>query len=144
MTTATNIGTFRRHPRVWLGCVFCVMAALGLILYFFNPTQSSFYPTCMFHRMTGLNCPGCGSLRAMHLLTHGHILTALRFNPLLILSLPILAYYGLRFLFRGPGEGAFPSMMIRPKWIAGLFIVLVVFAILRNIPFAPFTYLGPP
>ena len=38
-----------------------------------------------FHAMTGLWCPGCGGLRAVHDLTHGHLVTALHENALVVL-----------------------------------------------------------
>ena len=36
-----------------------------------DPHTSGRYPTCPFHAVTGLWCPGCGGLRAVHDLTHG-------------------------------------------------------------------------
>lgn len=66
--------------------VFVVMCALAFI-YFFNPSTHGFYPRCLFHQLTGLNCPGCGSTRALYALLHGQIQTALRDNALFIISL---------------------------------------------------------
>src|SRR5690554_8210264 len=41
---------------------------------------------------TGFYCPGCGSQRAIHLLLHGDIIGAFRFNPLMVLTIPIMVY----------------------------------------------------
>src|SRR4029077_15194960 len=30
------------------------------VLYTFSPTEHSFYPICLFHALTGWQCPGCG------------------------------------------------------------------------------------
>src|ERR1700730_11233149 len=60
----------------------------GVVLFCFNPSEYRFYPVCLFHSYTGLLCPGCGSLRALHQLVHGHVIAALRFNILLISALP--------------------------------------------------------
>jgi len=82
------------------------------ILFCFDPSGYSFFPICVFHQTTGLLCPGCGSLRALHQLLHGHLLIAFRFNPLLLLSLPVAGWYAARYLsstlwsFRA-AEGAF-------------------------------------
>ena len=78
-----------------------VLLSLGVlssvaVLFFFNPSQSSFYPVCLFHQTTGLLCPGCGSLRALHQLLHGNLAAAFHFNALLISSLPILAWLSIR------------------------------------------------
>ena len=78
-------------------------AVAGLVLFCFDPRQYPFYPVCFFHKTTGLLCPGCGALRAMHQLLHGHLATAFRFNPVLVVSLPILAWIGARYaLAEGP------------------------------------------
>ncbi len=64
---------------------------LALVLYAFDPAQSSFYPGCWFHRLTGLLCPGCGGLRATHQLLHGNLPGAFHLNALLVLGLPVFA-----------------------------------------------------
>lgn len=45
---------------------------------------------CVFYEWTGLLCPGCGLTRAMVALSHGELLLALSYNPLL----PLYALYG--------------------------------------------------
>src|SRR5580692_7112989 len=74
-----------------------VLVVTGLVVmtmvYFFNPSAHSFYPVCQFHRLTGLNCPGCGATRALYALLHGNIATALRDNALFLF---VLAAAGLR------------------------------------------------
>ncbi|MCX6913024.1 MAG: DUF2752 domain-containing protein, partial [Verrucomicrobia bacterium] len=70
-------------------------AAVGLVLFCFDPRQYHFYPICFFHKATGLLCPGCGALRATHQLLHGHLAAAFRFNPMLVASLPFLLWFGV-------------------------------------------------
>ena len=120
------------------------LAALSY-LWLFNPAQPStnYYPSCPFFSLTGLHCPGCGTLRGLHQLTHGHLLTAMDYNVLMVMMLPFLAYsftsYGLVAL-RGRG---LPKPFIPPVFIKALFFVVVAFWILRNIPVYPFTVLAP-
>jgi hypothetical protein len=59
-----------------------VTAALAL----FDPATTWWFPSCPFHAMTGLLCPFCGSLRAIHALLRGAPLAALAFNPLVIVG----------------------------------------------------------
>lgn len=119
-----------------------LLAAMGIagILFFFNPAEHGFYPVCYFHVATGLNCPGCGALRAMHQLLHGHVVEAARLNALLI---PCLAYLGwLTALFvtaRLRGQPA--SLAVRPAWLWTFLCVAVVFTLLRNLP--GFAWLAP-
>src|SRR5262245_65928456 len=74
-----------------------VVATVGtVILFSFDPARYNFYPRCFVRAVTGLNCPGCGSLRAIHQLLHGHVLVAARLNLLLVLSLPGVAWWVAR------------------------------------------------
>ena len=123
--------------------VFALVAGVaGVVLFCFDPRQYHFYPVCFFHATTGLLCPGCGALRAMHQLLHGHLVAAFRFNPMLVVSLPILAWLAARYAWqRGRKEPA--SLGIRPLWLwLGLGVVLVV-SVMRNLPGAPFAMLRP-
>ncbi|MHA6280598.1 DUF2752 domain-containing protein [Salinimicrobium sp. CAU 1759] len=63
---------------------------LGLVVVYavFDPAVANIFPSCPFHSITGLLCPGCGSQRALHHLLNLQIQTAYSYNPLLIISLP--------------------------------------------------------
>lgn len=63
---------------------------LGIILFFIDPEYSAFIPKCPFRWFTGLDCPACGSQRAIHQLLHLNIKGAFGYNPFLILSIPYL------------------------------------------------------
>jgi len=59
---------------------------------------------CMFHRITGLQCPGCGMTRAFHALMHGHISEALEYNLLsipLFFAAAVLLVLDIAYLARG-------------------------------------------
>jgi hypothetical protein len=113
----------------WL-LVLAAVVGLG-ILFFFNPATSAFYPFCPLHRMTGLLCPGCGSLRALHQLLHGNVATAFHLNALLVLSLPLLAALAARALYRGY-RGCPDSFGISGRVFWAGFAVAILFGILRN------------
>ena len=113
-----------------VGGFLLVTAAL---FYVFDPVITPFLPRCPLHALTGLNCPGCGSMRALHQLAHGHLSAAFALNPLAMLALPFLAYCTWR------GE----TPRLKPGWIRALLAVVVLFGILRNIPAYPFTLLAP-
>ncbi len=95
----------------------------------------------MLHAWTGLNCPGCGSLRAVSALTRGEMLEALRLNLLLTLSIPgVIVLAGLRRGLRG--DWAVGSWIPAWGWWVGLVLVLG-FGVLRNLPGPPFEWLRP-
>jgi Protein of unknown function (DUF2752) len=111
-----------------------------LVLFFFDPRRYHFYPTCFFHQSTGLLCAGCGCLRAVHQLLHGHLVSAFRFNPLLIVSLPFILWFGGRqVLQKVRNEPARPR--IRAVWWWLLLASLLTFTVLRNVPGMPFSTL---
>ena len=115
----------------------------GVVLFCFNPSQYRFYPVCLFHSFTGLLCPGCGSLRALHQLVHGHVIAALRFNVLLISALPFAAFFAGRFALRKLNHQPPTASMIRPAWLWWAFAVIIMFGVLRNLPFAQSAWLAP-
>jgi hypothetical protein len=116
-----------------------VLAAVGAtclgVLYLFNPSLFGFYPRCAFYQTTGLLCPGCGALRAMHQLLHGHLTEAIRFNGLLIFSLPFAAMTG-GFYFIRKLQGDPFCLVVKPVWLWIGGVALLLFSILRNLPFA--------
>ena len=72
-------------PGIFAGIVLGATAVgAGAMVFFFNPSTHGFYPVCMFHALTGLNCPGCGTTRALYALLHGNLLLALKDNALFI------------------------------------------------------------
>lgn len=68
------------------------IAAVILIYSIYDPMQSGWPLQCPSRLLTGLQCPGCGSQRALHALLHGDIAGCLKANLLL---LPALVMMGL-------------------------------------------------
>ena len=61
----------------------------------FEATFNSFSPPCLFHLLTGFDCPGCGMTRAFLRLAHGDVRGAWLlhpFSPFLALLLLCLAW----------------------------------------------------
>jgi len=110
-----------------------LLGAAGLVvLYFFDPARAGFYPVCLFHRTTGLLCPGCGGLRSVHQLLHGHLGAAFRLNPLPVLAVPFGALVGVGWL-AARARGRPVSFKVRPVWIWVGLLALLFFTIVRNL-----------
>jgi hypothetical protein len=121
-----------------------VAALLAFALYRLGP-HTRWFPGCLFHRITGLNCPGCGMTRAAHATLHGHLGEAFRFNPVGMVLFPAaLMGLGLELIGWVRGEPLAWRLRAGGRWGWGIAALLLVFWILRNIPFWPFTLLAPP
>lgn len=72
------------------------VAALAVIVYLamFDPTVYP-APQCLFHRLTGLDCPGCGTQRAVHAMFAGDFGRAWSSNPALFFALAYVGLYAL-------------------------------------------------
>ncbi len=131
------------RQRLKLAAVLTVIFAILAFLFLFNPARFSFYAPCPFHALTGLYCPGCGSLRALHQLLHGNLLVAFSLNPLMVSLLPFLGYalisYSMLIIRKRPLPGSF----LPAFWIWLLLGIILAFWVLRNIPFYPFSWLAP-
>jgi hypothetical protein len=118
--------------------IFVGITLAGLLfLRLFNPVTNGFYPPCMFHSMTGLYCPGCGSTRALYQLVHGHPSAAFAMNPLFVTLFPILVYAFLSYALLGIRGRGLPRFFVNPT------LLKLIFWIIRNLPFYPFNLLAP-
>ena len=126
-----------------LAAMFLSGAAGIILLRVFDPATSGVFPPCPVRYLTGLYCPGCGSLRALHALLHGDLRRALAMNPLMVVTLPFVTY-GLvsAALVELRGKGL-PQVMLPASWIRALCAAIILFAIARNLPFHPFNLLAP-
>lgn len=65
-----------------------IIVILVVSYYFVNPLIPSFPIKCIWHDLTGTQCPACGFQRAIHSLAHGKISEALRYNYFFVISIP--------------------------------------------------------
>ena len=116
------------------------LSGAAIALYWFDPTGSSFFPRCPLHALTGIHCPGCGGLRAVHALLHLQLFDALAWNPLLVLLLPLGGWHFASLILRpNPLPAKRADAKVARRWL----ILLVGFAIVRNLPWYPCSLLAP-
>lgn len=111
------------------GMALVSLLVIVVVLFLYDPATTGRFPPCPLFALTGVKCPGCGSLRAVHQLLHGNLRAAFLLNPLMILSIPVLFMIGVTDLF--------PSRMSPCRYprIATLGIIGAVLAwtIMRNL-----------
>lgn len=125
---------------VFLGLA--LLPCLALV-YARNPEEPGFFPPCPFFTLTGLHCPGCGTLRGLHQLLNGNMVAALGYNPYSMIAMPFIAYAFLGAVLWSAWGKRLPTVFVHPALIWGLLAAVLAFWILRNVPVFPFTVLAP-
>jgi hypothetical protein len=126
--------------RMLAGYTLAGLTVLMVALCFIEPGSTPWLPSCPFHELTGLYCPGCGSTRMLYFLLHGHPLLAFRENALAMLVFPVILYKLLRTF---AGKTAVSNPQISYRLGTALVVVVLVFGVARNLPFRPFSSLAP-
>jgi len=104
-------------------------------------TPGGILPVCPTKALLGIDCPGCGSLRMLYSVMHGDLLAACRFNALGLVALVLLAAAFVTWTY-GRVVGRQILSWQHHRWSAVAALVLVtVWFVVRNLPFAPFTAL---
>ncbi|MFH8898614.1 DUF2752 domain-containing protein [Streptomyces coeruleorubidus] len=127
MTAGCRPTRGRAALEAWLGAL--LLAAVALATALADPAQPGPFPACPFRAVTGFDCPGCGSLRALHELTRGHVVAAADYNALLLAFLPVGAGVWLRVV----------TSVSRPRvlpvwWGRAVLAVILLWAVIRNLP----------
>jgi len=138
---ATQAPPLIARTRSWptpliLALGFLAVVGLGL-LFLFDPARHAFYPVCLFKKMTGYDCPGCGGLRSVHQLLRGDVGQAFRLNAMVVIALPLLGFWAIRAAWRTTRED--PSRKRPVLLYAWLLITgIILFGVVRNLPVWPF------
>lgn len=109
------------------------LPALAAVYYFVDPASSVWVPKCPFRLLTGLDCPACGTQRALHAVLHGAWAEAMACNPFLVISLPYLALVVFTTLRRPGGKSALRYVQ-HPVTVRIYLAAIVAWWILRNTP----------
>lgn len=109
-------------------------AALAAYAAVWNPGRH--WPIrCPFHALTGLDCPGCGSTRALHALLQGRLAAAAGHNALTMLALIPLAVVWLRWLLPARWTERLPDLQrLHVATARPLLYVVIAFTVARNLP----------
>jgi hypothetical protein len=118
--------------------------AFALALHVSDPSEMTSGPVCPFLATTGLYCPGCGTLRCLHALLHADLGSAIDYNVMTVLLLPMVIAAWLSVGFAGIRGRHPPRIWSAPGWtgwaVAG---AVGLFWILRNLSPAAFSWMAP-
>lgn len=86
---------------------------------------------CVFHEITGLECPGCGITRCILSILKGNFKEAFHYNMLIFVSLPFVIVYTVYVSYNYIKGKEYYK--INNKFECFLLIIVILFGIIRNI-----------
>lgn len=87
-----------------------IVGVVLVLLYKFNPIDTSFAPRCAFKVVTaklglgageGWSCTGCGMQRFIHAFLHGRFIEAIQYNYMMLIFIPYIVLFGIKQLVLG-------------------------------------------
>lgn len=111
-----------------------IVLALSIIYKKFDPSHNAGFPKCPSLLLTGYQCAGCGSQRAIHHLLNLEFGKALGINPLVVLLigyvgvLACLEYSSLKCRFE-----RLYNLLTGRVVLALLIITIILYSIVRNL-----------
>lgn len=100
-------------------CVFLAHRGLGI--------------PCMFHLLTGFDCPSCGISRMGLALLDGNLALAWQANPVILCMLPFLLVLALRVGWRYIQTGSMQTKGAENLLLYTMIAVLLLYGVLRNL-----------
>jgi hypothetical protein len=98
-----------------------------------NPAEPGHYPSCPFHFLTGLDCPGCGTARGLHQLLHGNLVGAADYNVFFVMAAPFLVGVWVLEVVRLFGWRGEPPR-VPASLVRLLPVVIAIYWVVRNLP----------
>ena len=140
-----DLRCFSTRAQIVLGA--CVCGGAAAFLFAVNPSQHAVYPQCALYNATGIYCAGCGATRALYALLHGRVLEAVHDNALFMALLPLFLYVAGSYALKAWSANAWPQVPVDTRRLTqrgvALFLVMVAFMVVRNLPGTPFSWLRP-
>lgn len=127
--------------RTWTAPVTTGAVALaGTAVLAIGDPNTTHIPLCPLKALTGIDCPFCGGLRAVHALTRLDVVRALDHNLLFTASVPALVVIWAVWLARSLGRPVAAGRQLPAATMPVVVAVALAFAVARNI--AAFDWLG--
>ena len=107
------------------------IAGLCAVYSAINPENARWMPKCIFRSLTGLECAGCGSQRALHAILTGHPVAAIQYNFAWLPGIPLLVLCAVAEIF----PSKFPTLrrlICSRNFCIAVLAFLLLWTIVRN------------
>jgi len=105
--------------------------------------EGTVFAVCPFHYITGLHCPGCGSQRAVHDMLHFRLYEAIKHNLLIAIVAIVLLAKGYALWSKKYATSYYYNLNGKSWFTYSIVVIVILFWVLRNLPFTPFSRLAP-
>ena len=121
--------------KIFLITIEVIAVIVLLFLALVDPATTIFAPKCMFKYLTGYDCPACGIQRAIHTLLNGDVVTALRYNYFLLISIPYFLAVAITTFCKSEIVSKMSYFVQHPKVVKVVLALIILWWIMRNIPY---------
>lgn len=116
-----------RLTKIIFRTIIFIIISIG---YYFLNLKFSFSIPCIFHKLTGFYCPGCGITRMIFAMLRFDFYQAFRFNPFIFLLLIVYSVYLFIYIIV---KVKLKKELIIPRYLYYVLLVItIIFGILRN------------
>jgi hypothetical protein len=88
---------------------------------------------CLFHKITGLLCPGCGITRMILAILHLDFKSAFQYNSVIFVFSPVIIYFIIRLYISWLKSESYKLSLLENIVVYIMLIVLLIFGIIRNL-----------
>lgn len=120
----------------------CIPVVVAIAFYFyrcFSKILEHFYMPCIFHKMTGFYCPGCGGTRAVLSLLKGEVLLSFCYHPLVLYTVVIYLWFMLSHTIEKITHGACKvGLTYRNAYLWMALVILIINIAVKDIALTAF------
>ena len=116
----------------YIGNILLLILVVGwpIFLHFANRLTLG----CVFQRLTGYQCLACGGTRAFNAMLHGHFLTSLKYNPIVLYFFAMFGWFMISWYIQKLSRGKFKiGMRFRVWYVYVGLAILVLQCTVKNV-----------
>lgn len=111
-----------------------ILLLLIFITYYLVNKYTGIYIPCIFNKITGLKCPGCGITRLLFNLVKFNFEKAFFYNPLVFIYLPFIVAYYFYICYIYVKDKKDNVLVKIPNFVWNILIIITIsYGIIRNI-----------